>query len=964
MAFLEKIFLNPFAGWLEKDENRPLRLPVRLSVITFSLWLALLCLHFEPNISPIKEILGVIPITFRVEIEDWLATLLIIIGLLLCGYAAYVTVRDFRKKAKYSGALILFLAATPYIVSWYLLSPSKREAEIPIVAVAKFIPIGGSSDDDAIAIARRIRDQLSSRFAEFSKNEKGRGPIAKIKFLKNFRIEGSDEQELGLAAVNQAKKASADLIVWGEVSKEDGMLKVIPKISITGSTTKAPKVEFQITVPEDFKPPHLIFKDEVAQDTARLATFICGLIYYFKDENEKALPIFQYIGDSASNFYAARILAERAQNSPSPQTDLLEAKALFERVINSEQNSKNIEDQELYWDAVLNLGNVFLFMGIMSHPDVSQGLFQQAIDLYDEALKISPIVRVPTAQAQVQNNLGMALIEIAIRKAPLEQRPILDRAVTVLETSLKSYDKKDSSDVLAAAKVHLGIALRYLSRISDNEVSKQLLNKAITYLNSAESHFHRTDQLNWAVVRVNKAAAFAEFAKLNHGDEKLKLLKSSVTSLQAIPDLPIKNRFPYLWAMGKYDLGNSLCDLAEASGKYKQLYEQALQSYEASLTVFCLDQYPQKWAQTQESIALVFFQLARISNEQQAKDRLGKAAMANQFALEVYSPTGSARDWARVQLRTARILGAASFYQTGEERNQTLMQAQESLTKALSVLTRDSDPEEWAEAELVMGGIAAFLAKSERDLDRKIELNKESVHHLRTALTVFALDQHPDMWARAKSKIGDVLRELGLLLSGDEGKQYLSDAVLEYREGLKLNVDAIHPSLHKHLIFSLAASLGELGLRSDHLHYGRLFRESAEAYLNAFGLANETKECVDIELPLPSDKGDIQIEGYGISKHLNEAVRILNAASNKSDLGVDERAYVDFALGMVLFQAALLTGDCDIMDQLQVASSKLEHCLTFFDAKQYPNENLCMQRILMMVQHLKKELNDSKIQRR
>jgi CHAT domain-containing protein/tetratricopeptide (TPR) repeat protein len=299
--------------------------------------------------------------------------------------------------------------------------------------------------------------------------------------------------------------------------------------------------------------------------------------------------------------------------------------------------------------------------------------------------------------------------------------------------------------------------------------------------------------------------------RTNDMPRRIELCKQGIEVVQSGNDEHDKEKCAWLQSQ----LGDSLINnhaLRNPEDRAENL-EQAIRAYEAALTVFTEDKYPQQWAAIQQNLGNAFYE----RSEEDPRQNIENAITAYQNTLKIMDK--HSKEWAAVQ----NSLGNAYAESLSGDPVENLEKAIQAYKDALTVLTQQAFPEDWAQtmdnlghayadrrlgdpAENIEKAIEAYRdalkvrtpetlpegwAATQNNLgnaydqrksglrDKNVEEAKESFE---AALTVYTEETFPQYWAMAKVGLGIAYSSR---ISGDPA-QNLEDAIGDYQEALKV----------------------------------------------------------------------------------------------------------------------------------------------------------------------------------
>lgn len=364
--------------------------------------------------------------------------------------------------------------------------------------------------------------------------------------------------------------------------------------------------------------------------------------------------------------------AERLKHLELAQTTLEETV----RLPGSEKSSA------LFQQNRFKLANIALDLAKLSHQKEP---LEKAIQSLKTLLEIIDPNAQPFDYAQYQITLG----DSYLLKAELDDDPVnVNRAIEIYETVLKIYTPDLFPLEYATTTGKIGAAYREFARAQNKESN---LSKAINHFQNALKYCPSEKYpLNNALINQELGYTLLEMAELNHKnyyslaaqalesalkvftlekypakfaeiqitlghshlniyrvEEAENYLTKARNAFEAALNHYTYEHFPYHFASIMNDLGITLDLMAKASKPLEFQNQSAylkfvtdrltnsIGAYEAALTVFCFNDYPEDYAQVQFNLGLTYSFWAGIQNK---SDNAAKAIRAFEEALKVYTP--------------------------------------------------------------------------------------------------------------------------------------------------------------------------------------------------------------------------------------------------------------------------------------------------------------------------------------
>lgn len=238
------------------------------------------------------------------------------------------------------------------------------------------------------------------------------------------------------------------------------------------------------------------------------------------------------------------------------------------------------------------------------------------------------------------------------------------------------------------------------------------------------------------IVALRKAAFAHAFAKLgDNGTHQKRSIEIFETMLTLVKPRTAE------WAFTQNDIGSTWLSLFD--GDDVAIHAKATAAFEAALTILAKDSHSDEWATIQHNLGNAWLRLPKGENAT-------KAVAAYEAALTVRTKNTHQIDWAKSQIN----LGTAMRYLTQGSEDMIFSNGanfDKSIDKyeaALSVLTKDSNPDEWAIAQSNLGDAWLYHPKS----DRAAYVSK-AIAAYEAVITVYTKDTHPIDWADTQSSL-------------------------------------------------------------------------------------------------------------------------------------------------------------------------------------------------------------------
>jgi tetratricopeptide (TPR) repeat protein len=269
-------------------------------------------------------------------------------------------------------------------------------------------------------------------------------------------------------------------------------------------------------------------------------------------------------------------------------------------------------------------------------------------------------------RANAKMNLGM-------RIAGPELKDHIQDAINTYKGLVSELTSSANLQEWALTQNNLGLALSQLASRSEGPQAGKLLNEAVEAIRLALKVRTR-EQLpqDWAMSQVCLVTALSALASRSEGPQAGKLLNEAVGAHRLALEVYTREQLPQQWAMSQVCLGTALWRLASRSegppaGK---LLNDAVEAYRLALHVYTREQLPQQWAMTQNNLGTALKDLASRSEGPQAGKLLDEAVEALRLALEVHTREQLPQQWAKTQnhlSETLQVFVTANEFRKGLE---------------------------------------------------------------------------------------------------------------------------------------------------------------------------------------------------------------------------------------------------------------------------------------------------------
>lgn len=268
------------------------------------------------------------------------------------------------------------------------------------------------------------------------------------------------------------------------------------------------------------------------------------------------------------------------------------------------------------------------------------------------------------------------------------------------------------------------------------------------------------------------------------------------------------------WGLVKTLLGSTKAKLAEmvAGEESQQLFNEARELFQQSLTAFPRESNPEGWAACQSNLAVVMLQTSRKQQGKESIRLLKEAIEAFHAVLTIHTRERMPQDWAETMDNLGSALLDLSGYMPGEEKQRLVAESVKARREALEVRTVAASPRNWADTEenLALALIEQAPLSAPEEGDRLIA---EAVAGLRQGLIIKRREGPSLGVGQTQTNLGLVLLEQGQRTGGEEGAKLITEAVEAHRQALKVYTPEDHPQKWAMIQDRLGNALSFLGGR-------------------------------------------------------------------------------------------------------------------------------------------------------
>ena len=423
---------------------------------------------------------------------------------------------------------------------------------------------------------------------------------------------------------------------------------------------------------------------------------------------------------------------------------------------------------------------------------------EQAIKCYQQALQVMTRQAMPVDWAQTINNLAIAYLE----RICGDRADNIEQAIVYCQQALEVRTRQDVPDDWAATINSLAIA--YRRRIRGNRAEN--VEKAIEYHQQVlEVITRQAMPVEWAATIVNLATAYFERI---YGDQAENIEQAIKYYWQAL-EVMTSQGMPVDWSTAMMNMATAYKN--RIHGDRAENIEQAIKHYQQALEVRTRQAIPVEWAETMINLATAYAEHIRGDR----MDNIEQAIEYYQQALKVMTRQTMPVKWSAIMMN----LGSAYLTRIHGDRAENIEQAIKHYQQSLEVRTRQTMPIEWSET--MMNLASAYSNRIRGDRMDNIE---QAIEYYQQALKVMTRQAMPVKWAGTTMNLASAYLER---IRGDQAEN-VEQAIKHYRRALEVMTCQAMP--YNHLL--VQRMIGNLCFDKG------LWSEAVSAYRGALAAGN------------------------------------------------------------------------------------------------------------------------------
>lgn len=405
----------------------------------------------------------------------------------------------------------------------------------------------------------------------------------------------------------------------------------------------------------------------------------------------------------------------------------LEQQSLFDSAIVQYDRAKVLAGKYSLWPLLAETevlqGWAKFEAGIRASPVRGVQLLQEARDGLEAALQFYTPDSFPQEWAWAQNIKGIVLHNLSIRlQEEGESLSILYKAGSAYVKALKIYTQKDYPLHWAEVMNNAGIALQELAKRDGSENGPGHLRNAAYVCDSALTVYTRKKFPNdWSAVQNNKGCVLTDLGKrLGSGggarfpSETRVAFQDAIQAFDSALMVRSRKKQPQQWAGTQFNKGIALQGLgAHLGGKAGEKYlRSSAIAYDSALSVLKRVDVPQKWADAMNNKGTVLADLGIRLGGEPGMAYFQKSVAAFDSVLTIFTIQALPKRWAEIQINKGNALRAMGLLNPDGKGKDDLMKSAEAFGLALGVNQIETAPNAYASTSYNLG--LTYLLLGER----------------------------------------------------------------------------------------------------------------------------------------------------------------------------------------------------------------------------------------------------------
>lgn len=496
---------------------------------------------------------------------------------------------------------------------------------------------------------------------------------------------------------------------------------------------------------------------------------------YAQRANASALA-FEYVA-AADDFEKAALLVEKWDGKLFRNYRLEEGNALATELVNRHdrkvykramtvfrllEDSGSAEERRLNRPALLN--QIALLLQLAGERDTDRAGLDQALAMFEEALKLARELKDDVTTAAIQSNIGYVLLRLGQRD---KDAALLKKAVEAFRAALQLRPREKMPLEWASLQNSIGVASVLLAERMTSDL--KLVEAQAAYGDALEIYDRAANPVEWAMVQNNLGNALIALGTYRNDAA---LYDKAAEAFHAALEVRTREHLPHSWATTRLNLGNALSNATRFELGTDRL-EEAVAAYRDALTVFKRHDYPLDWASVQNNLGSVYQTLGQRRSDAAL---LEDSASAFRAARKVFKRSNFPLDWAMTHFNlgnTLQLLGAVT------SNSERYKEAALAYRDALQEYRRETTPRQWAMTQTGLGAALHWLSSNETHTRSLVE----AIAARRAALEVLTQENAPVDWANTQNGLGMSLLNLG---TRETDAKYLPDAQAAFEASLEV----------------------------------------------------------------------------------------------------------------------------------------------------------------------------------
>jgi tetratricopeptide (TPR) repeat protein len=310
---------------------------------------------------------------------------------------------------------------------------------------------------------------------------------------------------------------------------------------------------------------------------------------------------------------------------------------------------------------------------------------KKAIRFYNEILSNNDINKFPDKRAKIQNNLGLAYVNLAEIENPKQN---LLEAIKYYEESLKIRAANKLSYDYAETLSNLGLAFAELADLQDvkDENKKEYLRKASECYNGALK-ITTIDkfQREYAIVHTNLGLVYLSLAEV---DNEIGNVTESIKCFNEALKVVTIDKLPFHYAVNQINLGVAYMHLDDGKVKTSNLMK-SIEYFNEALKVITIEKFPYEYGKIQRNFGVIYKDFADIEDR---KENLIKTVKYFDESLKVFTLNNYPLKYTNTHNDLGDAYGCLAEM---EDKERNLKKAIENYKEELKVYNENNYPDKY-----------------------------------------------------------------------------------------------------------------------------------------------------------------------------------------------------------------------------------------------------------------------------